>query len=386
LSDAVTAMANGDVLVLGKGTYTQTIPVTVSGSINRFSILGHGIGHTYVTFTNTNGFVQSSYGAEENGANAKLSVVISGMTIYQLGTDNTYTGICFEGYRNSARESYIFRDLSLYYWKYALDLRCFWGFVAEDVYVNQFLGGSYGVGSTGYRLLSCVNGMVRGGSVERVQYGAYLRSVETELGAWTFLSSERHACEGINFDHWHCILSKHAVFLYQEKASGIDWGQLAIGVICPMFDQMVGGVINEYTTGDGAAAGGYHTFTGGWIGLGSSAIAGDHEILVCRPGTKITGMVITGSGSVARNGITLFTGANLCSVTGNIIRFNYNQLVVYGDKNSITGNTFEANRGGNEILFIAGGDNNIYTGNVWENAYGVSDSGSGNTAGHNIAY
>jgi hypothetical protein len=58
LSDAVDAMSNGDCIVLGAGTYTQTVAVDLKDGVTDFAIIGQGSSVTTISFSNkTDGIV-----------------------------------------------------------------------------------------------------------------------------------------------------------------------------------------------------------------------------------------------------------------------------------------------------------------------------------------
>jgi hypothetical protein len=393
ISGIVSGLNSDFALILEGGTFTQTEPITVKNGVTRFAIVGQGIGLTIVNFHGCNGFVQETYENEENGDYSKRAVCLSSFTMTTNGT--SYKGIDFEGCRNESKIAFILKDLELrgsnssYYWNIAIYAKCWWNFSIENCQVNPFAGGSIPGGTIGVKFLSCVSGHVVGGDYNLLDKAFVFRCADKEIQGWTYLDGQVHGCEGVKFSDVTVQESNYGIYIYQENSSGQESDertQLSLMFENCTLDRIHINPIREVVPANNSPIrGGYHVIKGGWFAHSSSPTYGEHGILLARPGSRVVGVILTGSSSIVVNGITLGADASRSSIVGCMLRFFYAALWIMGDQNSIIGNTIE-NAQSQESDVILGADSsyNALIGNIMDK--GISDSGSNNLKEHNVVY
>lgn len=115
VSDAVTAMSDGDCLVLGAGTYTQSVAIAIPTSVTRFSIIGQGSAVSIIKFTAN---VDGIYNSTANDVYRIQRAILAGFSMaYSSGTTNDKTGIKLwgTGYNNNYRPGIVLADLAMTY-------------------------------------------------------------------------------------------------------------------------------------------------------------------------------------------------------------------------------------------------------------------------------
>ena len=367
LSTAVAAMSNGDILILGNGTYTQTVEVSIPNSVTHFGIIGKGVGSTLINFTSDVDGITSD---DSDDAYRIVQAVLSGFRMTMSAVSSAKTAIYLYGdsVNYVVNPSIVFRDISTErtdsnkYWGIGFKVCNGWNVVFDNCYAR-----AYPYLGTGIELESCVNAHIRGGYYHELNIGINLIKADDAKieGAST------NGCEGVTIAETSIVKTNFAVVL-GEKC-------LNTQIVNPTFDFLVVRCVYELDT-----ATGYHTIQGGWMALANSA-TGAEVVTIEEPGTTIQGVVMTGLGAGnVTNGIVC-RGAN-CTIGGNNIRYSGVGiwLQATADNCTVVGNTVPNGRGAADILLDSGAQYNAVLANTVDVA--VTDNGSNNEVAHNPVY
>jgi hypothetical protein len=352
ISTAVTAMGNGDSILLGKGTYTQTVNVAVPNTVTQFSIIGMGSGSTFINFTS------DVDGITATGARV-LRCNLSGFSISMNAASTAKTGIYILGNTPNAAvaPSVVLRDIvaigdaDAHRWGIHYKFDSAYNVVLDNCQARgRITGGVYT--NKGVQFNSCVSCHVIGGYYHLLGTGFDLAKYSTDA----------NGCEGITFSGTDVVWVTTGVSI-GEKSLNIKFSDVNI-------DYCIYSAIEELAT-----ASGYHTISGGWFSFDTSADDYYHLIDFKLPGSTINGAILDGSNTAkATYGIVL--EGNVYSIQGNTFRSHSTAIyMVSGGQSSIMGNVFET-IASNDIYIAAGCNNNVVLGN--RTSAGIVNLGSYN--------
>ena len=377
LSQAVASMNSGDVLVLCKGTYTQTESVVIPPGIQRFAIIGQGRGITILDFTNAVDGIKSQTGSDTyritkaliRGFTMKMSVASTNKTaIYLWGhVENGYVnpGITIE-------EISIERTDWNKYWEKGIQVDN-----AENLYIKNCFFRGYNDSVTGNRfgkaiiLRSCIVPKIIGGAFVEVYSGIELAKADDGL----IFGSNKHGTEGATIFGVDVYICNYGILCW-DKCLNTQIIQCTLAV-CKIraFEEAI-------ETADG---GGYHTILGGWADMDTTwAIDGSSVIRFCRPGSVLKGMIINGSISPGHsiNGVQLINYATNCVINNNVVRYTITGIWSLTNGNVINSNRVEGNS--YSILLWSSANNNVVVGNSVNQS--ITDNGTNNEVAHNVIF
>jgi hypothetical protein len=327
LSTAVTAASTGDILMLGSGTYSQSVPVAINAK--SLTIRGAGKGQTIVAFSGCHG-IQITTGDEST---------LENFTIQTNGT--TYYGLTVTGNDVTADKSreHIFRALefrgSVLYgqrWARGIDLNFCWDTTFDNITIHggDFVGyGFYSDFSVNIKVTNCY--------MDGLERGIFLSNVVAHGG---------HRSEG-----WAINTNTIIDCEYMVKSEGC----VHIDVSHNMLDfvHRIGVDLDSNTH--------FGSVSDNWIGIAT------------RPYTR-TGVSLSGAQKISVSGNT---------ITNTSMAYPVNGIIATGSKCSIVGNFIENQNTG--IWLTDTSTYNAIVGNICDSCTtGILNQGANNDLGHNI--
>ncbi|MCP2605334.1 DMT family transporter, partial [Candidatus Aminicenantes bacterium AH-873-B07] len=303
ISNVVSNISNGDVVILDQGVYTQTVPIIIPSGVTQFGIIGRGINLTKINFQGCDGIKQSN--TVQNIRQAYLQGLT--MTTDRSGTHN---GITLRGQWSNIEigSTIVIKDILLKgvssndYWGIGIKAHYWWNFLIDHCFIN---GSSFS--GKGIQFLSCVNGDIVGGEYRNLQRGFEL----------TKSPDYSHGCEGIGFTITLVISCNYRAY--------IDTASLHISFNDAMFDYMKTSGIYETTNSIGQ-----HSIKGGWIAFRDDATPGEHGIILRKDGSIVSNLqpvfAIIFAFIILKEKISFF------QLIGAIIIFTGVYLTRWGDK------------------------------------------------------
>jgi len=415
LSSAVAGMSDGDVLMLGRGTYTQTESIVIPTTVTNFSIIGPGPGamkysggaYTYsgaiIKFTADCAGIYSQTG---DNSYRITHCVLQGFTMVMTATSSTRTAIYLWGdcphreittaaqtgngwdKRDSSiviRNVVIRNQTATAYWNKGIEIVNAWCPFIEDC---VFFGPDATSADAAISLLSCVTGSLRGGYFWGSYYGIDLDKADDGL---IFISANKHGCEGLQLTGFTTLATQTAIHLGTKSLS------IMISDFLCDFTQ-VNGIAEEANS----AGCGIHQISNGWIAQDPTHTNFGSGILLHNGSCSIKGCHIIGYADREFHGITLDSvggSASMykCTITGNIFENVANGVYIRGDAsygsmyNTVIGNTMSNIYSGYYAILVehANCHGNVIVGNVLNKngtASAISDSGTGTVVDHNYEY
>jgi len=374
ISTAVANANDGDIYILGVGTFEETAVIQIPENVNHIAIIGQGQGITTIECNHDgDGIASEAFTGDTYRLHKGL---FSGFTLTKTGSPGTSRAINLFGhsYNGLQNPNIIIRDVSIertddtHYWKNGIKLVNSFKPHIENV---AFRGRSHvtGLDSNGIILESCVNGNVINCDI-----------FETDIALWFEKASDseiyganKHGCEGcnvygtnINFANYLVYLSEKAINISVHDLDSFGWYENAI-----------------LETSDSL---GYHKIEGGWLDfIDNSPGVAKNAIHLRKPGTSIIGTIICGNGDPDVRGIVLDTSCSHERIQGVLIRSCKIGIYLSAcDKSSVIGNTFESTSGAYDILLASGSDYNTVIGNIGDKS--ITDNGANNQVANNATY
>jgi hypothetical protein len=405
LSAAVTAMSDGDTLILEPGVYVQTANVVVPDAVTHFSIVGQGAGITTVRFDSgaTAGIVATG--------TRKENLIVRGLSL-KANTTGLGDALAFWGeYENVASNiSYMIDNViaqgdtssAANEWTNGIH-----GYGAFNVTIRDLSGRNTtpsspptGIAGNAILLDSCVIVHIIGG--ELVYWDTGLK-LEKSADAWRTYGGTvyNYGCEGVTI-------------------TGVEWYRMNYGI--DMRDQTLNvmatdstlaymwrrNITDEFASSPGTGMG-YNNFTNNWFDT-CTTTTGDYQIYLTAPGTVIANNHIENQWNSTNAGGIKLAGTSKCKIIGNTLGWHAGaHISLYNSSyNVISGNTFIANGGGSAYDVYVAGTTGVYslkniiaenicptgitvTANnnynlVTSNVVTVTDSGTGTVKANNTAY
>jgi hypothetical protein len=377
LSDAVTAMSNGDCLILGSGTYTQSVAVTIPTSVKRFAILGAGVGNTIITYTNDTHGIVSQTG---NNAYRITTAEIAHFTMkYTEGAQSTTKyGIYLwgEGGESYADQHISIHDINLYgygdssaapgsefvFWRVGVYLEdCYYADL-HNIYIRPSLdyrtGTWSGRAADGIWLYSCMNCNLYGFNIIAAEDAIVLE----KAADGQIKSTTKHGTEGTRISTGTISYCDHGIRM-GDKAYAITMDSLEI--VLTNFH-----IEETYQV----SVGGYHIINACIFDSDSNCTFGTANVKLTMTGTVVSNCSFKGDGSPSCNQHYLYIAGDHTVVTGCKFRNIPNTYAaIYVNDNNylvINGNHMEGSTG----YFIDGTcDYSVINNNLYVHMNGETD-------------
>lgn len=331
LSTAVTAMTEGDALILGAGTYTQTVAVTIPNGITKFAIIGQGSGVTILNYTNNTYGIRSDLGT--NDAYRIQNATIRGFSlVYSSATPGTGYGIALWGrdYNSTDHPSIHIDDVSMHY---GASSACwtigFFILNSKNLKItNSFFRGSPSSRlHMGIYLESCMNVRIENCFLMSTLYGI----VQVKASDALISGVTKHGCEDVHIINTTIFITSSGIFL-GEKAT---WSKISnVEISRPV----------NFGIYEDPSALGMHQIDHVWMDNDSDMVASANFIQLEEPGTIVRGCVFEDTALIGVNGITCTGSATLCTIADNLFRTfgtgGHSGIYFNAANNKATGNVF----------------------------------------------
>ena len=365
LSTALAAISDGDVLLLGKGTYIQTAALTVPAAVTDFAIIGAGMCSTLIRFdADVEGITQTAVRVHH--------CILRGFRMVMNVTSTTRKAICLWGATHNTTVNpcihidgiSIERGADGKRWGRGVNLLNAFESLIENIY---FRGNPYdgsGVAGDAIYLESCVCARVLSGHLCEANNAISLVKADD---AW-IEGATKHGCEACTVQNIDIYICNRGAYL-GEKA--LDNRILDCNAE-PVY-------INVIEEGAYSVSCGYNYYRKIWAGWKSGTSTHSHLFWLRMPGGKIADCILNGENAV-QNLITLTDDRDYISITGCLLRncqdgaYPINMASV--NYSIIASNIAENSGEDDDVLIAAGSDNNRLVGNIFPK--GILNNGTGN--------
>jgi hypothetical protein len=389
---AVSAMNNGDCLVLGAGTYTvDGASGTLDTDVTRFAIIGQGPGVTRIDVASNHSAIISQTGAPTDAQRVQQAF-ISGLSInftYPTADSTTAYGIYLWGDdTNSAVEQRIviqnvnisYGAPNYYFFNAGICLVNAFNPVISNVYIRcSAQHQSMGNATDGIWLQSCQQAQL-----SNIRIVGADRAIDLQKAADNLIrSATKHGCEMVCLSQVHAYMCGYGLVLgikcYVTQVSNCEFA------VCQH------GHIYEEGFASDAGVGGYHRIMGSYMDCNNASTTADmNMIYLTRPGTQVIGNMLDAYtydvNAITLDHTTADARCDLCVISNNVIRnikTGHSGIYLYGaDNNMISHNMFDT-CAGNDIYLDANTSGNLVDYNMYDNA--VTDAAA-NTLDGNLAH